>query len=174
MTATPASWQDEIYDILTAAKVKHVAYVPDAGHARTIERAVADPEIRDVALTTEEEGIPYLAGAWLGGERGVLLMQSSGVGNCVNMLSLASNLRFPLLMVVTMRGEWAEFNPWQNPMGQATEAALRLMGVMVWRADAPEDVAPLLRGAATMAFEGDGACAVLLGQRLVGEKEWTK
>ncbi|WP_248696811.1 hypothetical protein [Roseomonas gilardii] len=59
-------------------------------------------------------------------------------------------------------------------MGQATEAALRLMGVMTWRADDPKDVAPLLRGAAAMAFEGDSSCAVLLGQRLIGEKEWVK
>ena len=44
-------------------------------------------------------------------------MQSSGVGNCVNMLSLAKNCRFPLVILVTMRGEWAEFNPWQVPMG---------------------------------------------------------
>ena len=82
--------------------------------------------------------------------------------------------RFPLLMVVTMRGDWAEFNGWQNPMGQATEKALNLMGVLTWRADAPEDVAPLLHGAATMAFNGDAACAVLLGQRLIGEKRWVK
>ena len=57
-------------------------------------------------------------------------------------------------------------------MGQATEASLRLMGVMTWQADEPKDVAPLLHGAATMAFEGDSACALLLGQRLIGEKEW--
>lgn len=48
------------------------------------------------------------------------------------------------------------------------------MDVMTWRADEPKDVAPLLKGAATMAFEGDGACALLLGQRLIGEKEWVK
>ena len=108
------------------------------------------------------------------GERGALLMQSSGVGNCINTLSLHGSTRIPLLMVVTMRGEWAEFNPWQCPMGQTTEAALKLMGVMTWRAERPEDVAPLLRGAATMAFSGDGACAVLLSQRLIGAKEWVK
>jgi sulfopyruvate decarboxylase alpha subunit len=168
------SWRDDVYDVLKQAGVKHIAYVPDAGHARAITRAVEDPDMRAVVLTTEEEGIGYLAGAWLGGERGALLMQSSGVGNCINMLALPAAARFPLLMVVTMRGDWAEFNPWQNAMGQATEAALRLMGVMTWRADAPEDVAPLLRGAATMAFDSDGACAVLLGQRLIGAKEWVR
>ena len=167
-------WQADVFAELKAAGVKHVVYVPDAGHATAIRLAEADNEINAVVLTTEEEGIGYLAGAWLGGERGALLMQSSGVGNCINTLSLHAATRFPLLMVVTMRGDWAEFNPWQNPMGQATEQALKLMGVMTWRADAPEDVAPLLRGAATMAFQGDGACAVLLGQRLIGEKQWVK
>ena len=172
--AAGQSWRQDVFDVLKAAGVKHVVYVPDAGHATALRLAEADPEINAVVLTTEEEGIGYLAGAWLGGERGALLMQSSGVGNCINTLGLVACARFPFLAVVTMRGDWAEFNQWQNPMGQATEAALRLMGVMTWRADESKDVAPLLRGAATMAFEGDGACALLLGQRLIGEKEWVK
>ena len=173
-TKAPPDWREDVFTVLKQAGVRHVAYVPDAGHAVAIGRAVADPAIHAVTLTTEEEGIGYLAGAWLGGARGALLMQSSGVGNCINTLALRVCARFPLLMVVTMRGDWAEFNQWQNPMGQATEAALRLMGVLTWRADAPQDVVPLLRGAATMAFDGDCACAVLLGQRLIGEKEWVK
>ena len=72
----------------------------------------------DVVLATEEEGIGLLAGAWLGGERGVLLMQSSGVGNCINTLSMIRTCQFPLLLVVTMRGEWGETNPWQLPMAK--------------------------------------------------------
>jgi sulfopyruvate decarboxylase alpha subunit len=167
-------WQLDVFRVLKAAGVKHIVYVPDAGHSTAIRMAEADNEISSVVLTTEEEGIGYLAGAWLGGERGALLMQSSGVGNCINTLSLHSSVRFPLLMLVTMRGDWAEFNPWQNAMGQATEQSLKLMGVLTWRADQPEDVAPLVRGAATMAFDGDAACAVLLGQRLIGEKKWVK
>ncbi|MEH6546959.1 MAG: hypothetical protein V7701_11045 [Sneathiella sp.] len=167
-------WQSQIYNILKEFDVRHMAYVPDAGHATAIKQFEADSDVTAVVLTTEEEGIPYLAGASLGGDRGVLLMQSSGVGNCINMLSLQNNARFPLLMLITMRGDWAEFNQWQNPMGQAAEAALNLMGVLTWRADRPEDVEPLVRGAATMAFDGDQACAVLLGQRLIGKKEWTK
>jgi sulfopyruvate decarboxylase alpha subunit len=167
-------WQSDVFRILKSVDVKHIVYVPDAGHSTAIRMAEADTEINAVVLTTEEEGIAYLAGAWLGGERGALLMQSSGVGNCINTLALQVCTRFPLLMVVTMRGDWAEFNGWQNPMGQATEQSLKLMGIMTWRADAPEEVAPLLRGAATMAFEGDSACAVLLGQRLIGEKQWGK
>ena len=173
--AGPApNWQQEILPILKQFDVKHVVYVPDAGHSAAIRSAEQDNSIVSLALTTEEEGIGYLAGAWLGGERGALLMQSSGVGNWLNTLALQTMTRFPLLMLVTMRGDWAEFNPWQNPMGQATEAALKLMGVRTWRADKPQDVAPLVHGAATMAFNGDEACAVLLGQSLIGEKKWVK
>lgn len=173
-TTIERNWQEDVFNVLKAHGVKHVVFVPDAGHSAAIRMSYADPDIKAVVLTTEEEGIGYLAGAWLGGERGALLMQSSGVGNCINTLALQACSGFPLLMVVTMRGDWAEFNAWQNPMGQATEQALQLMKVMTWRADVPQDVTPLLHGAATMAFNGNSSCALLLGQRLIGEKKWVK
>ena len=158
--------------MLKAAQVRQVSYVPDAGHRSLIELAHADPAIETTVLTTEEEGIALAAGAWLGGQRAVLLMQSSGVGNCINMLSLIATCRFPLLALVTMRGEWGEFNPWQVPMGQATPAALAIMGVQVHRVDTAEDAAPTVAAAAAMAFDGDQAVAVLLSQRLLGRKTW--
>jgi sulfopyruvate decarboxylase TPP-binding subunit len=77
-------WQDEVFNVLKQHEVKHIVYVPDAGHSTAIKLAEADDAIHSVVLTTEEEGIGYLAGAWLGGERGALLMQSRGVGNCIN------------------------------------------------------------------------------------------
>ena len=117
-------WPRAIYDILKAFDVHHMSYVPDAGHSTLIKLLSADPEVTSNVLTTEEEGVAIAAGAWLGGQRSVLLMQSSGVGNCINMLSLPVIARFPLLMLVTMRGEWSEFNPWQVPMGRATQPAL--------------------------------------------------
>src|SRR5581483_2153703 len=131
------AWPDAIYQALKAADVRQAAYVPDAGHSRLISLLEADPAIAATVLTTEEEGMALAAGAWLGGQRAVVLMQSSGVGNCVNMLSLSAMGRFPLLMLVTMRGEWAEFNPWQVPMGKATQSALEIMGVTVFRLDRP-------------------------------------
>ena len=166
------SWQNTVFPQLQTFDIKHLVHVPDAGHATCIEMADADPTMNSVVLTTEEEGIGYLCGAWLGGERGVLLMQSSGVGNCINTLGLQCNTSFPLLMLITMRGEWAEFNPWQNPMGQATAKVLEAMGVLIWRADRSDEVEPMIKGAAEMAFNGERACAVLLGQRLIGEKKW--
>jgi sulfopyruvate decarboxylase TPP-binding subunit len=108
----PKVWPREIYEVFKQVGIEQVAYVPDAGHTQLIKDCEADNAISVVSLTSEQEGVAMLAGAWLGGQRGALLMQSSGVGNCINMLSVIQECRFPLLMVVTMRGEWGEFNPW--------------------------------------------------------------
>jgi sulfopyruvate decarboxylase alpha subunit len=172
--STPAqpSWPDEVYRVLKDAGVRQVGIVPDAGHSRLIRAFEADPEARVVTLTTEEEGVAMLAGAWLGGERGVLLLQSSGVGNCINMLSLQASCHMPLLMIVTMRGDWGEFNPWQIPMGQGTQAALEAMGVIVTRADEPHLVASTVQGAANLAFNSWRSTAVLIGQRVLGAKNF--
>lgn len=165
-------WPDGLYDELRQWDVRQVAYVPDAGHSRLIRRAGESNDMQAVPLASEEEGVALLAGAHLGGERGVLLMQSSGVGNCVNMLSLSETCRFPLLMLVTMRGQYGEFNPWQNAMGQATARVLEAMGVLVFEADDPSRIVETARAAARMAFEGNTAAAVLIGQRVIGAKSF--
>lgn len=170
--APAAAWQEAIFTALKRSGVRQVAYVPDAGHSHVIRRAIADPEIEDVVLTTEEEGVALVCGAWLGGQRAVLLLQSSGVGNCVNMFSLLVSGDFPFFALVTMRGEYAEFNPWQGPMGRATPAALELMGIRVLRASAPEEVEDLVSAGLDTAFEAGGKVAVLLGQNLIGRKQW--
>lgn len=165
-------WPLELYRTLRAAHVRQVGYVPDAGHASLIGLLAKDSQVRSVPLTTEEEGIALAAGAWLGGDRAVLLLQSSGVGNCINMLSLPAIGRFPLLMLVTMRGEWSEFNPWQMPMSRATQPTLESMGVRVYRAETRGDVADVVAAACSMAFEADQQIAVLLSQRMLGKKVW--
>lgn len=165
-------WPGEIHDLFGRSGVSQVAYVPDAGHKALIALCHDDPAIRAVPLTTEEEGVAMLAGAWLGGAKGALLMQSSGVGNCINMLSLTANGRFPLLMLVTMRGEWAEFNPWQVPMSRATQPALELMGVHVERVEREADMAETVSGALDLAYGSDQAVAVLISQRMIGRKKW--
>jgi sulfopyruvate decarboxylase alpha subunit len=170
--APPPTWPDEVYRVLKEADVRQVAMVPDAGHKGLIRAFEADPETRLVTLTTEEEGVAMLAGAWLGGQRGVLLMQSSGVGNCINMLSLPAICHMPLLMLVTMRGDWGEFNPWQVPMGQGTQAVLEAMGVLVTRADEPHLVAQTVWGAANLALNTWRPAAVLIGQRVLGAKNF--
>jgi sulfopyruvate decarboxylase alpha subunit len=165
-------WQDALYDLLRSQGVTLFAYVPDAGHAVLIDRSLADPGAHSVALTTEEEGVALLAGADLGQARGVLLMQSSGVGNCINLMSLNKGGRFPLLTLVSMRGDFGEGNPWQFPMGQATQPVLEAMGVLCLRADRPEEVVPVVTAAMTMVFQSGQSVAVLLTQKLIGAKKF--
>ncbi len=172
VTASPPHWAEDVHRVLKDSAVRQVAMVPDAGHSRLIRLFEDDPETRVVTLTTEEEGIALLAGAWLGGERGVLLVQSSGVGNCINMLSLPQICRMPLLMLVTMRGDWGEFNPWQVPMGDGTQPSLEAMKVIVRRADDAERVAETVSGAARLAFNTWRPVAVLIGQGVLGAKDF--
>jgi sulfopyruvate decarboxylase alpha subunit len=168
------NWPDEIFAVLQRFDIRQVAYVPDAGHSRLIQRVLASSTMRGVPLTTEEEGIALLVGAWGGGQRGVLLMQSSGVGNCINMLSLTQVFRFPLLTLVTMRGEWGEFNPWQVPMGASTQSVLELAGVRVLRASHAQEVREVVEAAAGQAYNALTPTAVLLSQRLIGAKVFVK
>jgi len=148
--------------------VRLVGYVPDAGHKRLIELCQADKSMRAVVLTTEEEGIGLAAGACLGGAKSVLLMQSSGVGNVINVLGMVAVCRFPLVMIITMRGEEGEFNPWQVPMGQATPQVLEAMGVRVRRATGAAEVAPLV----AEALASGEAVAVLVSQKVIGIKSF--
>src|SRR5580765_5444677 len=168
------TWQEAIWQQLLDAEVRQVAYLPDAGHSHLIAAAQADPDIQDVVLTTEEEGVAVVSGAWLGGQRAVLLMQSSGVGNCVNMFSLLTSANFPFFTLVTMRGEYADFNPWQGPMGRATQGALELMGITVLRVSDPNEVGEIVQAGFDAAFEAGDRVAVLLGQNLIGRKKWER
>jgi sulfopyruvate decarboxylase alpha subunit len=166
------TWADEVHRELALAGVRVVGYVPDAGHKRLIELCQADRRMRSVVLSTEEEGIGLAAGAWLGGEKSVLLMQSSGVGNIVNVLGMVKVCRFPLALIVTMRGEQGEFNPWQVPMGEATARVLETMGVSVRQAGEAGTIAPHVRAALKLAYEAQGAEAVLIAQRVIGIKSF--
>ncbi|GGE51920.1 hypothetical protein GCM10007276_31240 [Agaricicola taiwanensis] len=164
------AWQNVMYDRLRGAGVSIFSFVPDGGHKLAIERAVMDPDVTAVTLSTEEEGVALAAGAHLGGGKSVLLIQSSGVGNCINMLSLIGIGRFPFLAIVTMRGEYGEGNPWQIPMGQGSVPCLEAMGVTCIRAETPQELPQAVDAALTMAFKAGIPVALLLSQKLIGAK----
>ena len=163
-------WPREIHRVLRANGVRQVSYVPDAGHIRLIELCRADRSMCMVSLTSEEQAMGLAAGGWLGGERSALLMQSSGVGNCVNALTLVTHCAVPLVALVTMRGEWGEFNPWQVPMGQSAQAVLSAAGVKTFRLERAEEAAATVEAAAKLAFDANAVTAVLIAQRMIGTK----
>ena len=174
MTDCSQKWGDGAFRALSEAGVRQISYVPDSGLDQLIKLCTEDDEMRTVLLSSEQEGIGISAGAWLGGQRAALLMQSSGVGNCMNALSLTRTCRFPLLMIVTMRGEWGEFNPWQLPMGQNAGEHLARCGVVIGRVEKAEKAYEAVVGAASLAFETQSATAVLIAQRVIGAKDFAK
>ena len=169
MTAE-SHWSDAVYREMKKRKIATLCTIPDGGLTRLLNLVKDEEEIRLVTLSTEEEGMGIVTGQWLGGRRAMIAMQSSGVGNCINALGLPSIMRAPCLMLVTMRGQWGEFNPWQVQMGQATRPALEAVGVKCFPADTADEVAPAFVGAADLAFNGGFSCAVLVSQRVIGAK----
>jgi len=170
LSTTLVDWPARVHATLQAAAVRQVGFVPDAGLTELIEHCQTDPGISDVLLATEEEGVALAIGAWLGGDRAALLMQSSGVGNCINAFAALRTCRVPLLMIVTMRGDWGETNPWQIPLGQSAQRHLELADIITHKVSAVEDVAPAVGAATQMAFESSEAVAVLISQRVIGAK----
>ncbi len=165
-------WRHDIYDVFKELNITLISHIPDAGHTPLIDLCEQDNEIDVITLTTEEEGVGLSSGAWAGGKKSALLMQSSGVGNCINALALPNICRIPFLAIVSMRGEWGEFIPWQVPMGQGTPKVLEAMDVKVFRVDYEEEVGSTVYAAAKFAFNTRRSSTVLLSQKLIGAKQF--
>ena len=173
MTASiAASWSADVFREMRARDIKTVCTIPDGGLTELLNMVDADRGMRLVTLSTEEEGIGIATGQWLGGMRAMVAMQSSGVGNCINALGLPTAFRAPCLMLVTMRGQWGEFNPWQVPMGQATRSVLEAMGTVVHRPASAEEIAPTVNSALRLAYSSYASVAVLIPQRVIGIKSF--
>lgn len=165
-----ADWSKQLFDDLVEAGITLFPYVPDAGNKRLIEHAQAHDGTLPVLLTTEEEGVAICAGADLVGKRAIVCMQSSGVGNIPNFLTLSRGGRFPILLLVSMRGDFGEQNPWQYPMGQAAESILATMGVLVYRVDRADELRPATQAALSSVFKSGNSAAIVLSQRFLGAK----
>lgn len=165
-----AEWSRVMFDMMRDAGVNLFTHIPDAGNEYLIRLAEAHNDTQSVLLTSEEEGVAMAAGADLVGKRAVVCMQSSGVGNCPNYLSFAKGGRFPILMMITMRGDYGEQNPWQYPMGQAVEPILRAMGVLIFKVESREDLEPATQAALNASAKGAEAAAIVLTQRFLGAK----
>lgn len=165
-----ADWPADAVAALRALAVRQIAYVPDAGLTRFLTLAEQEDGFAMISVATEEDAIALCSGAWLGGQRTLAAMQSSGVGNIANMLSLPQVCEMPLLMLLTMRGEPGETNPWQESMGRAAPALLEAMDVEVRRVEEASGVGPALAHAGTDAYGANRRICVQLAQSLTGFK----
>ena len=165
-------WSKLVFDKLVEGGVSLFSYVPDFGNDRIVRMADEHNETRAVLLANEAEGVAMCAGADLVGERAVLCMQSSGVGNCPNMLSLVKGGRFPMLMIVTMRGDYGEQNPWQYPMGQAVIPVLEAMGILCIKVERDDELDAAVASALSASFTAGEGVALILTQKFLGAKSF--
>ena len=168
--AAAAHWSDDVFREIKARDISTVCTIPDGGLTQLLLKIESDPAMRLVTLSTEEEGMGVVTGQWVGGKRAMIAMQSSGVGNCINALGIPVTMRAPCLILVTMRGQWGEFNPWQVPMGRATQTVLEAVGVRCFPVEQADEIGETFVAAADLAFHGNQSAAVLVSQRVIGAK----
>lgn len=166
------NWSQQAFTVLQEFNVRQIAYLPDGALSPLITQCRENSTMETTALTTEEEGVMLAAGAWLGGDRAAVLIQCGGVGNCVNMFSLLSVCTIPCVFIVTMRGVWGEFNPWQVPMGKATRGCFELFGFSVLDIEDETKAGDTINAACQLAYGGGQRVAVLVSQSMLGAKKF--
>jgi sulfopyruvate decarboxylase alpha subunit len=166
------TWEGDVAAALAANDVTTVAYLPDSAVSSLIERIEDEERFDTVRLSREEEGIGALAGTWLGGGRGALVCQSSGLATTINALaSLSVPAHVPLLALVTRRGDLDEFNAAQVPFGYGLDEVLDAIGVRNASLESPEEAGRRVGMAARTAFSTRAPYAVLLESTLTGAKD---
>jgi sulfopyruvate decarboxylase alpha subunit len=164
-----AGWSKAVADALRRNGIRTFATVPDFIVSQVLDHLWADPECRVITATREEEAVGILSGAYLAGERGALLMQNSGLGNCVNALaSLNVAAQIPLVMVISHRGDLGEYNPAQVPMGQAAERILEALEVRTSQPHTVEAFESEADGLIKLAYTRSLPVAFLLPNDLTG------
>ena len=167
-----ASWSKHVADVLRRNDIRLFATVPDYIVSQVLEHLWADPTCTVVTATREEEALGILSGAWLGGRRGALLMQNSGLGNSVNALaSLCVASQIPIVLVISHRGDLGEFNPAQVPMGQATAPVLDALGIRHIRPASVADLETQGDGLIKLGYTRSLPVAIVLPPELTGGKQ---
>jgi len=165
-------WPRKIVSLLKANEIASISFVPDTVIGRILKAAEKDTYFRFTTLAREEEGIGIITGEYMGGRRGVLMMQGAGLGNCVNALaSLAIPYQIPFLMLISQRGELGEFNACHVVMGKALRPILEALGIQHFTVNREDELETTLSGAIKTAYTSEQPVAVILTAALVGWKD---
>ena len=173
-TAATGDWSQDVYQALKAAGVTVVGFVPDGGMKRVIELCLADSGMRTIPLTNESEGPCLMAGAWLGGAKGCLIMQSTGVGNCINNASMSEVCQFPFLVLVSWRSSWSEGNRWQVPMGERCRKYFEMAGFHTQAVEDASEAGDSVAAAVEQAYNTLNGVGVFFSQRVMGVKKFMR
>jgi sulfopyruvate decarboxylase alpha subunit len=141
-------WPRKIVSLLKSNDICSISFIPDSVIGQILKEAEKDSFFQFTTLAREEEGIGIIAGEYLGGRYGVLMMQSAGLGNCVNALaSLAIPYQIPFLMLISQRGELGEFNACHVVLGKALRRILEALGIQHYTVGREDEVETIAKGA---------------------------
>jgi sulfopyruvate decarboxylase alpha subunit len=175
-TETPgAAWHDITRTVLKRHKVDLVTYVPDNVLRPLIEGVHTDPFFTAFAVAREEEGLGIIAGAWMGGRRGILLMQTSGFATLPNALaSLSVPFQIPTLMMVSERGTLGEFNIGQSLVARTMRPVLDTLAIEHHTMTRLDEAEFILDRSITQAVATQSPCCFILSPLLTGGKVFAK
>ena len=166
-----ANWSKHMADVLRRNEIRLFATVPDYIVTQVLEHLWSDSQCRVVTVCREEEGLGLLSGAFMAGRRGALIMQNSGLGNCVNTLgSLNVASQIPVVLVMSHRGDLGEFNPAQVPVGQAAKRILEALDIRSLMPRSIADLEAQADGLITLGYTRSLPVAFILPAELTGGK----
>ena len=149
----------------------NLVFLPDTVMGRLLALAEEDDFFRLVGVHREEEAVGILTGMFLGGQRGAMLVQSSGLGNSLNAIgSLAMAYRIPFPLLVSLRGELGEFNPAHLQMGRAVTGCLDALHIQYVTLRSETDLETVVTGAVKTCYTAEEPFGILLSAQLTGWK----
>jgi sulfopyruvate decarboxylase alpha subunit len=173
--ATDAAWYEIVAGVLKRHKVDLVTYVPDNVLRPLIDFVHADPFFTAFAVAREEEALGINAGAWMGGRRGILLMQTSGFATLPNALaSLSAPFQIPSLMMVSERGTMGEFNIGQSMVARTMRPVLDSLSIEHHTLTRIDELDFILDRSIVQAMATQFPCCFILSPLLTGGKVFAK
>ncbi|MCY3984022.1 MAG: thiamine pyrophosphate-binding protein [Roseovarius sp.] len=171
-TQYEGDWSKDVHDALDGSGVTQIGYVPDGGMKNVINYCIDNPKMSAIPLASEEEGPCLAAGAWLGGGKAAIIMQSTGIGNAINTFSMIEVCQFPCLVLVSHRSSWGEGNRWQTPMGQRGPDYFKMAGFHTHFVEHGIDAGETVAAAAAQAYNTGNGIGVFFSQRVMGVKKF--
>ncbi|HVV40072.1 MAG TPA: decarboxylase [Nitrobacter sp.] len=170
-TTSPPAWHDIVQRVLKQNNIRIVPYVPDRVLTTLIRNLHADAFFTTFATAREEEAVGIVSGAWMGGTRGAVLMQTSGFATLPNALaSLALPYQIPLVMFVSERGTLGEFNYGQSLVCRTMRPVLQSLAMEHHTLTRLDEVEFIVDRSIKQAIATQAPVALILSPLLTGGK----
>jgi len=172
MTSAPTgtareTWDETLVRVFKAQEIRLITYIPDKVLAPLIRRLHADPYFTVICPAREEEAVGIVTGAYMGGMRGIVLMQTSGFATLPNALaSLTVPYQIPLLMLISERGTLGDFQLGQVMVCRTMRPILNALNIEHYAIERQDDVEFIAERMIKQAYATQANAAMILSPLL--------